>query len=134
MADAERQKGKKAVNYWWGMSADVIDVICSDSLPRYTKRLIRFLKSSICGGRFQIFEGEFETQNGDIVGEEGRSLTPEEIVKMDWLAANIVGTIPPVEAFKPEARPMILLQGVRTAANDENGEDEKGENSGTGGS
>ena len=134
MADAERQKGKKAVNYGWGMSADGIDVICSDSLPRYTKLLIRFLKSSICGGRFQIFEGEFETQNGDIVGEEGRSLTPEEIVKMDWLAANIVGTIPPVEAFKPEARPMILLQGVRTAANDENGEDEKGENSGTGGS
>jgi len=53
---------------------------------------------------------------------------------MDWLAANIVGTIPPVEAFKPEARPMILLQGVRTDAKDENGEDEKGENSGTGGS
>ena len=134
MQDAERQKGKMAVNYWWGMSADVIDVICSDALPRYTKHLIRFLKSSICGGRFQIFEGEFETQSGEIIGEEGRSLTPEEIVKMDWLAANIVGPIQPVEAFKPEARPMILLQGVRTDAKDENGEDEKGENSGTGGS
>ena len=130
MPHASDQKGKMAVNYWWGMSADVIDVICSDSLPRYTKRLIRFLKSSIRSGSFQIFEGEFETQDGRIIGEEGHSLSPEDIVRMDWLAANIVGSIPPVEAFKPEARPMILLQGVKTE--EKIGEVNEGENNGSG--
>ena len=111
--DPRNRKGKKAVNYWWGMSANVIDVICSEDLPRYTQRLIRFLKASICSGSFQPFEGEIEIQGGGVIGREGRSLTPEEIVKMDWLADSVIGEIPPVEAFKPEARPMIRLQGVR---------------------
>ncbi|MDO4268829.1 MAG: BMP family ABC transporter substrate-binding protein, partial [Eubacteriales bacterium] len=48
--DSRNKREDVAVNYWWGMSADVIDVICSDDLPRYTKRLIRFLRSSVCSG------------------------------------------------------------------------------------
>ena len=31
--DTEAMKGKKAVNYWWGLSADVIDVICTQNMP-----------------------------------------------------------------------------------------------------
>lgn len=111
--DQKGRKGRQAVNYWWGMSANVIDVICSNSLPRYTRRLLRFLKASIVSGAFQPFEGEMEIQGGGIIGEEGRSLTPEEIVRMDWLAGNVIGQIPPVEQFKRSAQPMIRLQGVR---------------------
>ena len=66
-----------------------------------------------------------------MIGQEGRSLTPEEIVKMDWLAASVIGEIPPVEAFKPEARPMIRLQGVR--AEKKGTEGETHENTGAGG-
>ena len=36
--EIEAMKGKKAVNYWWGMSADVIDVICSENMPNGTRR------------------------------------------------------------------------------------------------
>ena len=32
--EMQSMKGKKAVNYWWGMSAKVIDVIYSQNLPR----------------------------------------------------------------------------------------------------
>ena len=110
--DQKNRKGHQAVNYWWGMSANVIDVICSNSLPRYTRRLLRFLKASIVSGAFQPFEGEIEIQGGGIVGEEGRCLTPEEIVRMDWLAGNVEGEIPPTEQFKESAQPMIRLQGV----------------------
>ena len=92
------------------MSADVLDVVCTENLPQYTKRLIRFLKSSIRSGSFQPFEGPISAQNGIIVGEEGRSLTPEEIVRMDWLAENIVGEIPPVEYFQDEIQPQIRLK------------------------
>lgn len=108
--DSKDLKGKKAVNFWWGMSADVLDVVCTENLPQYTKRLIRFLKSSIRSGSFQPFEGPISAQNGIIVGEEGRSLTPEEIVRMDWLAENIVGEIPPVEYFQDEIQPQIRLK------------------------
>lgn len=106
-------KGKKAINYWWGMSADVIDVICSKNLPIGTKRLIEFLKSSIRSGAFYPFDGIIYAQNDVVIGEEGRGLTPEEIIRMGWLCNNIIGEIPDVDQFKPDAQPMIRLQGVR---------------------
>lgn len=128
--DRKDMRGKKAINYWWGMSADVIDVICSANLPYYTQRLIRFLKGSICSGAFQPFEGPIDAQDGVVIGAEGRSLTPEEIVRMDWLAGNVIGSIPPIELFKKEAQPMIRLQGVKTEEKTMGGRE--CENSGTG--
>lgn len=128
--ELKEMKGKKAVNYWWGMSADVIDVICTENLPHYTQRLIRFLKGAICSGTFRTFEGPIEAQDGVIIGEEGRSLTPEEIIRMDWLASNVIGCIPPLELFKKDAQPMIRLQGVKT---EEKTTEEQGrENTGAG--
>ena len=38
---------KKAINYWWGMSAGVVDVVCSQNLPIGTKRLVDLLRDTI---------------------------------------------------------------------------------------
>lgn len=111
--EARELKGKKAINYWWGMSADVIDVICSQNLPHGTNRLIDFLKKSIKSGSFHPFDGEIYSQNGMIQDQEGKSLTPEEIITMNWLAENIVGHIPEIGEFTPEAQALVRLQGVR---------------------
>lgn len=111
--DRKNLRGKKAINYWWGMSADVIDVICSENLPYETKRLIRFLKSSIQSGAFRTFEGPIQTQDGRLIGKEGETLSPEEIIRMDWLVSNVVGEIPDMELFNKEAQPMMQLQGVK---------------------
>lgn len=40
----------KAINYWWGMSAGVVDVICSQNLPTGTQKLVELLKHTICAG------------------------------------------------------------------------------------
>lgn len=126
--DLKEMKGKKAVNYWWGMSADVIDVICTENLPHYTQRLIRFLKGAIRSGTFKTFEGPIEAQGGVMVCGEGHILTPEEIIRMDWLAGNVIGCIPPLELFKKEAQPMIRLQGVK--AEEKTTEEQERENTG----
>ncbi len=105
-------KGKKAVNYWWGMSADVIDVICSEDIPHGTHRLIEFLKSSIRAGSFHPFDGLIYSQNGVIQCREGKSLAPEEIVGMNWLAENVIGRIPEFSELNEEARGLVRLQGV----------------------
>lgn len=110
-------KGKKAVNYWWGMSADVIDVISSQNLPRGTHRLLSFLTKSIKSGTFHPFEGMIYSQNGVLQGQEGGSLSPDEIITMNWLAENIVGEIPELEAFTSEAQALIRLQGVKPEGN-----------------
>lgn len=108
----KEQKGKQAVNYWWGMSADVIDVICSKDVPDSTSRLISFLKSSIRSGAFPTFAGKISAQNGVTIGTEGdeRGLGPEEIITMDWLTDNVVGRIPDVSEFPEEVQPMIRAQ------------------------
>ncbi|WP_394522275.1 BMP family ABC transporter substrate-binding protein [Lacrimispora sp. JR3] len=110
-SDRKELKGKQAINYWWGMSADVIDVICSNNLPHGTQRLLNFLKNSIRAGSFQPFVGIIYSQDGKTRCEEDESLTPEEITTMNWLAENVVGRIPDFEELTEEARSLVRLQG-----------------------
>ena len=116
--EADAQKGKKAVNYWWGMSADVIDVICSKSMPHGTSRLIEFLKSSIRAGAFHPFDGPIYAQGGVLQCEKGQSLQPDEIITMDWLAENVVGKIPDVDELTEDARALVEFQGIRVDESD----------------
>ena len=103
---------KRAINYWWGMSAGVIDVICSKNIPGETKRLIELLKQSIVSQQFSPFSGILYSQNGMVQGDPKRSLTPEEIITMDWLAENVVGIIPKTEDLQEQAKPVTLQLGV----------------------
>ncbi len=102
----------KAINYWWGMSAGVIDVICSRNLPIGTKRLIELLKTTITSGQFNLFTGTLYSQNGIVQPDPGYSLSPEEIVDMDWLAENIIGHIPTKDELLDSAIPAFLQQGI----------------------
>lgn len=102
----------KAINYWWGMSAGVIDVICSRNLPIGTKRLIELLKSTMMSGEFNPFTGVLYSQNGIVQTDPEYSLTPEEIVNMDWLAENVIGYIPTKEELIDSAIPTYLQQGI----------------------
>ncbi len=105
-------KGKQAVNYWWGMSAEVIDVICSQKLPRGTQRLITFLKQSIRSGSFHPFDFDIYSRDGVCRCDGNNKLTPKEIVTMDWLAENIEGSVPKYEELTGEALELVKLQGI----------------------
>ena len=83
----------KAINYWWGMSSGVIDLICSE--------------------QFNPFSGILYSQTGLVTDSPDRSLSPEEIMTMDWLAENIIGTIPAKEDLNEQAVPVIDQQGVK---------------------
>lgn len=108
----EKNSSEKAINYWWGISAGVIDVICSQHLPIGTKRLVELLKSTISAEQFNPFSGVLYSQTGVVVDDPERSLLPEEIMEMDWLADNVVGTIPKKEELKDQAAPVVKQQGV----------------------
>ncbi len=120
--ESDAQKGKKAVNYWWGMSADVIDVICSKSMPDGTARLIGLLKNSIRTGEFQPFGGPIYSQSGVLQCEKGKSLGADEIITMDWLAENVIGKIPELEELTEDARALVEFQGIKV---DETGTEKK---------
>ncbi len=104
---------KKAINYWWGMSEGVIDVVFSKYLPIGLKRLAGLLKASISADLFNPFSGVLYSQKGAVSEDPDYILSPEEIMTMDWLAENIIGEIPKKEELKEQAKPVMKQQGIK---------------------
>lgn len=102
----------KALNYWWGMSAGVVDFICSPKVPVKTKQLVEFMQHQIMEGGFSPFSGELYSQDGIVQSDDNRSLTPEEIINMRWLADNVNGSLPHWNKLNEDAKAVVEVQGV----------------------
>ncbi len=109
----KKETQTKAVHYWWGISSGMIDVIYSKELPEGSKWLLNLIKHEFSESGFNPFSNALYAQDGTIKSQMGQSLSPEEIVTMNWLLDNVEGEIPPIEALVEEAKPMVLLQGLR---------------------
>ncbi len=103
---------EKAINYWWGISAGVVDVICSKNLPIGTKRLVELLKDTIGRGEFNPFSGILYSQEGVVQDDPAKELSPEEIIRMNWLAENVIGAIPKEWELQETAKPVVSKQGL----------------------
>ncbi len=115
--DNDRQaKQKSAINYWWGISGGVIDLITSDELPRGIETLTNIIKSQMYADYFNPFRGQFLRQDGSVAGRKDQSLTPEEIIMMDYLADGVIGSIPASWELTDDAREKVELQGRITPA------------------
>ena len=62
---------------------------------------------------FNPFSGILYSQTGTVIDDPNQSLSPEEIMKMDWLAENVIGSIPKHEELKEQAAPVVKQQGVK---------------------
>lgn len=112
-AEGDEVGESKALNYWWGLSAGVIDVICSGNLPHATKKLVELVKQDISQGRFHPFTGPLTDQEGTMRYGNMDILRPEDIMKMDWLMDNVIGTIPTIDVLHKEAQPVVELRGLQ---------------------
>lgn len=111
----EYEKSNRALNYYWGISSGVADVMYSDALETSSKHFCNLLKDSIVHNLCTPFRTPFATQSGEIVGEGEPSLTLKEIVTMDYLVENVIGEIPQYEELSPMGKAT-----VETAAGIEN--------------
>ena len=102
----------KALNYWWGMSAGVVDLICSNKIPVETARLVEAFRSMIINGQFEPFSDEIYDQSRRLRNKKGNSLAPEEIITMDWLMDNVIGSIPDIEQLEDSVKPLVMNQGI----------------------
>ena len=102
----------KALNYWWGMSAGVIDLICSKHVPLGVRRLLEHMKEDICKGDMAPFFGEIYAQDKTLKNRANVTMKPEDIMRMDWLVENIIGDIPDIEEFVDGAKSIVELKGV----------------------
>lgn len=100
------------INYWWGISSGMIDIITSKAVPEQTMKLVDLVKKQIINGEFQIFSGDLYDQNHILRNKGGQVLSPNEIMKMDWLSDNVVGHIPKIQDLDEEAAAMVRVQGI----------------------
>lgn len=109
---SEYKSSKKALNFYWGMSAGVVELICSNHLPESVKKLVELLKKSICNDMFDPFQGVICTQDGKKIEGKKQSLSMSEIIKIDWLLDNIDGSIPEYQKLNEEGKATVNSAGA----------------------
>ena len=103
----------RAMSYYMGMSSDAIDIISSRRVPPRVRRLVELLHERIRSGAFLPFVGPILDQSGAERVAEDVALTPQEIIGMDYLAANVSGRIPVLSELTEPAQSLAALQGLR---------------------
>lgn len=110
----ETDKTGQAVNYWWGMSSDVIDVTLSDQLPDGVRYMANLLRDGMRLGAIDPFDRRIVAQNGTVINDGTKKFSPDDLLHCDWLCNNIRGSFPSYDEILPISRPMVNLQGIYT--------------------
>lgn len=107
----EKESSRKAINYYWGMSAGVVELICSKRVPESVKKLAYILQDSICDGSLKPFQGKMRTQEGEILEGIDGSFTLQQIIGINWLLENIEGEIPHYASLSDEGKETVKSAG-----------------------
>ena len=83
-----------------------------EALPDGPRELVRILRAALIHGELAPFHRRITDQTGTVRNSGDRWLPPEEILHMDWLCANVRGSIPQYDDLLPMAKPMVRLLGL----------------------
>ncbi len=109
----KKEKGvSTALNYWLGMDSGVIGVNLSDKLPEGVRQMALLLQKNLANGTLDPFARRIVAQDGTVKNDGTRCFTPGELLKMDWLCDNVIGSIPPFEEILPVSQNMVRELGL----------------------
>nr|MBQ8244586.1 BMP family ABC transporter substrate-binding protein [Oscillospiraceae bacterium] len=109
----KREKGvSTALNYWLGMDSGVIGLNLSDKLPEGVRQMAKLLQKGMEECTIDPFGRRIVAQDGTVQNDGTRRFTPEQILHMDWLCENVIGSIPPFEEILPISRNMVRELGI----------------------
>lgn len=118
---AEYAESSKALNYYWGMSAGVVDLKLSDALPDSVRKLAVFLRDGVRAGICDPFRGPLYDQSHKLRSTEGEIFSVERIINMDWLNENIVGELPAYGQLTETGKATVGIAGVKASSEDGDG-------------
>jgi len=101
-----------ARNYWLGMDSGVIGLKLSDKLPEGVRQLAKILEKGMEECTIDPFLRRIVAQDGTVKNDGTHVFTPSEILNMDWLCDNVVGTIPAYEDLLPISQPLVRELGI----------------------
>ena len=102
----------KAVNYWLGMDSGVIDIKLGDRLPSGVRMLAEILSKDMRTRSLDPFFRKVVAQDGTLKNDGSRHFTPDELLHMDWLVENVVGTIPTFDEIIPDSQSIVRKLGI----------------------
>jgi len=115
----QENKTARSLNYYWGMSSDVVGIRFSDKLPRGTRYLGELIQKAIRMGVCRPFYDPQPDEEGRIQWHNIKAtIGLEEISQMDWLESNIVGAIPSYDQLPDRVKELIDVIGVGPARKD----------------
>ena len=101
-----------AVNYWWGLDSGVIDIKLPENLPESLVILTDLLRKGLQRHTLDPFRRRLVAQDGTVKNPGNRTLTPDELLHMDWLCENIEGKIPEFDEIQPYAQDTVRELGI----------------------
>ena len=109
----KQEKGEAtALNYWLGMDSGVIGLNLSDKLPEGVRNMAKLLRRAMTDHGFDPFFRRIVAQDGTVKNDGSRTLTPRQLMRMDWLCDNVLGEIPPYSDILPVSRAMVRELGI----------------------
>ena len=108
----KEEKTQSAVNYWLGMSSGVIGLNMSDRLPEGVRTLARHLEQSIANQSLDPFARRIVAQDGTVKTDGTSTFTPDELLHMDWLCDNVLGSIPTFDEILPMSQSIVRELGI----------------------
>ena len=109
----KHEKGvSTALNYWLGMDSGVIKVNFSDKLPEGVRRMAKLLQKNLTDSTLDPFFRRIVAQDGTVKNDGSHTFTPNQLLHMDWLAENVIGTIPSFDEILPISQPMVRELGL----------------------
>jgi len=108
----ENKHPYSAVNYWLGMDSGVIDIELSDKLPAGVRSLAQLLRSSMIEGKLDPFARKIIAQDGSVKNDGTQTLSPKELLHMNWLCENVIGQIPAFDQILPMSQAMVRELGI----------------------
>ena len=103
---------EQAVNYWWGFASDVVGFKYTDNLPVYTRKLAEFLQDQMKNGILDPFRRTITDQSGMIRNDGTDTFSSYEILQMDWMCDNVIGSFPDFQSLTDKGQGICRLQGI----------------------
>ena len=108
----QKEKGGTALNYWFGLDSGVIGINLSDRLPQGVRQMANLLYEAVKRGYIDPFARKITAQDGTVKNDGTAGFTSEQILRMDWLCDNVIGSIPSFEEILPVSRKMVQELGI----------------------
>ena len=70
------------------------------------------LREGLRNGTLDPFRRRLVAQDGRVMNDGQKILTPDELLHMDWLCDNIDGSIPEFDELLDFAKPMVRELGI----------------------